>query len=230
MGDIFLLSLVSAANATLLAAVTVMLFLPSPKRLLLGYFAGALLISLTIGFVIVFVVHDASATTTTQHSVSPSIDIALGAISLLVAYVLGSGQDQKLQERRKKGKVASEDDSEKSPSKVEQLLGRGSARITFAVGVVLTLPSVSYLVALHDLQKLGYGAFGEILVIIGFNAMLLILLEVPLVGYFVAPERTVVEVQRFRAWLSRNGRRMAIVGAGAIGVFLIARGVIGYLS
>jgi len=54
MGDIFLLSLVSAANATLLAAVTVMLFLPSPKRLLLGYLAGALLISLTIGFVIVY--------------------------------------------------------------------------------------------------------------------------------------------------------------------------------
>lgn len=50
MGDIFLLSLVSAANATLLAAVTVMLFLPSPKRLLLGYLAGALLMSLTVAF------------------------------------------------------------------------------------------------------------------------------------------------------------------------------------
>jgi hypothetical protein len=56
MGDIFLLSLVAAANATLLAAVTVMLFLENPKRLLLGYLAGALLVSLTIGFVIVFVV------------------------------------------------------------------------------------------------------------------------------------------------------------------------------
>ena len=43
--------------------------------------------------------------------------------------------------------------------------------------------------------------------ILGFNVMLLILLEVPLAGYFVAPERTVVEVQRFRAWLTRRGRR-----------------------
>jgi hypothetical protein len=95
---------------------------------------------------------------------------------------------------------------------------------------VLTLPGVSYLAALHDLQKLGYGTVGEILVIIGFNVMLLILLEIPLVGYLLAPERTVVEVQRFRAWLSRSGRRMATVGAGVIGVFLIARGVIGYLT
>ena len=41
MFDIFLFSLVAAANANLLAAVTVMLFLPEPKRLLLGYLAGA---------------------------------------------------------------------------------------------------------------------------------------------------------------------------------------------
>jgi hypothetical protein len=230
MGDIFFLSLVAAANATLLAAVTVMLFLPSPKRLLLGYLAGALLISLTVGFVIVFVVHDSSATSTSRSTVSPSIDIALGAIALLVAYVLAGDYDQRLKERRKERRGENEAEAEKSPSKVEQLLGRGSARVTFAVGVVLTLPGVSYLAALHDLQKLGYGTVGEILVILGFNVMLLIFLEVPLVGYFVAPERTVVKVQRFRAWLSRSGRRMAIVGAGLIGVFLLARGVIGYLT
>jgi len=102
--------------------------------------------------------------------------------------------------------------------------------VTFALGVVLTLPGVSYLAALHDLQELGYGTVGEILVIIGFNAMLLILLEVPLVGYFLAPERTVVEVQRFRAWLTRSGRGMAIVGAAALGALLIARGLIGYFT
>jgi hypothetical protein len=226
MGDIFLLSLVAAANATLLAAVTVMLFLPSPKRLLLGYLAGALLVSLTIGFLIVFVVHDSSATSTARNTVSPSIDIALGLISLLVAYVLRGNHDQRLRERRKK----KNDEEAKKPSKVEQLLGRGSARVTFAVGVVLTLPGISYLAALHDLQQLGYGTAGKILVILGFNLMLLILLEIPLVGYFLAPERTVVEVQRFRAWLSRSGRRMAIVGAAAIGALLIARGLIGYLT
>jgi hypothetical protein len=102
--------------------------------------------------------------------------------------------------------------------------------VTFALGVVLTLPGVSYLAALRDLQELGYGAAGEIVVIIGFNLMLLILLEVPLVGYFVAPERTVVEVQRFRAWLTRSGRRMAIVAAGVLGLLLIARGLIGYFT
>jgi Sap, sulfolipid-1-addressing protein len=233
VGDIFLLALVSAANPTLLAAVTLMLFLPSPKRLLLGYLAGALLVSLSIGFVIVFVVHDSSATNTARGTVSPSIDIAFGLILLLVAYVLHAGHDQRLKERRRQGKAAKDgggEPVEKGPSKVEQLLGRGSARITFALGVVLTLPGISYLAALHDLQQLGYGTVGEILVIIGFNIMLLILLIVPLVGFLVAPERTVVEVQRFRAWLTRSGRKMAIDGAAVLGALLLIRGLIGYLT
>ena len=66
--------------------------------------------------------------------------------------------------------------------------------------------------------------------IVGFNVLLLIFLIVPLVGYLVAPERTVVEVQRFRAWLTRSGRRMAVYGAGLLGVLLVVRGLIGYLT
>src|ERR1700742_2968944 len=98
MGEIFLLSLVAAANASLLAAVTVMLFLPSPKRLLLGYLPGGMLVSLAIGFV--FVVHDGSATSTARNAVSPSIDIVVGLVFGLVAYVLEAGHDQRLKDRR----------------------------------------------------------------------------------------------------------------------------------
>jgi hypothetical protein len=231
MGQIFLLSLVAAANATLLAAVTVMLFLPSPSRLLLGFLIGAFLISLTTGFVIVFAVHDSDPTSTAQNTLSPAMDIALGLIALLVAYVLGSGHDERLKKRRRSRRAEKgKEEAEKGPSKVEQLLGRGSARITFALGVVLTLPGVAYLVALHDLDQLNYGTVPTILVILGFNVMLMLLLEIPLLGYAFAPERTVVEVERFRTWLSENGRRMGIIVTAAIGAFLVVRGVIELLT
>jgi hypothetical protein len=45
--DIFLLSLLAMANPSLLAAVTVMLLLPNPKRLMAGYLLGAYMTSLT---------------------------------------------------------------------------------------------------------------------------------------------------------------------------------------
>ena len=47
--DIFLLALVSMFNPSLLAAVTVMLLLPNPKRLMVGYLLGAYTTSITLG-------------------------------------------------------------------------------------------------------------------------------------------------------------------------------------
>ena len=49
---------------------------------------------------------------------------------------------------------------------------------------------------------------------------MLILLEVPLIGYLVAPETTAERVKRFSAWLSRDGAKIALglavlVGLGA---------------
>jgi hypothetical protein len=44
---IFLLSLSAMLNPSLLAALTVMLLLPNPKRLMVGYLLGAYLTSIT---------------------------------------------------------------------------------------------------------------------------------------------------------------------------------------
>jgi hypothetical protein len=226
MGNILLYSLVAAANASLLAAVTVMLFLQNPKRLLLGYLLGGLLVSLTIGFVLVFAVHQSGAASTTQNSISPAMDIALGLILLVAAYVLRSER----MERRRERKEREKEGVEKGPSKVERVLGRGSARITFLVGMVLTLPGVAYLAALHELDNLNYSTALTILVILGFNVMLLILLEIPLIGYVFAPERTVVAVQNFRGWLSKNGLKAGIYVSAGMGALLVVRGVIELLT
>lgn len=53
MSRVFLFSLTSAFNPTLMAATTLMLLLPHPKRLMLGYLLGALTISITLGVIIV---------------------------------------------------------------------------------------------------------------------------------------------------------------------------------
>jgi hypothetical protein len=54
MGQVILLSLTASLNPTLVAATTVMLLLPSPSRLMLGYLLGAHVTSITLGLVIVF--------------------------------------------------------------------------------------------------------------------------------------------------------------------------------
>jgi Sap, sulfolipid-1-addressing protein len=62
--------------------------------------------------------------------------------------------------------------------------------------------------------------------VVGFSVMQQILLELPLLGYVFAPESTAEWVARFRAWMNRRGRTAAVIGACAIGLILVARGVI----
>jgi hypothetical protein len=227
MGKVLFFSFTAALNPTLLAATTVMLLLPHPKRLLLGYVLGAAMTSITLGLVIVFSLQDSGAVTTAQNTVNPAADLTLGGIALAIAFVLGSGRDERLRERRRARKGPKED---KGASRWQRALGKGSARITFAVGAVLTLPGASYLAGLHRIAEEGYATAGTVAIVVLFNLIMLALIELPLLGYALAPDWTPSAVERFKAWLARHGRRFGTWAAAVVGVLLIVRALIVLLS
>jgi len=229
---IFGLALVAMANPTLLAAVTVMLLLPNPKRLMLGYLLGAYTTSISTGLAIVFVLHDSGAVDTGKSTIGPGEDIVVGLLLLLVAFVLGSDRDQRLRERkaRRKHEKQAENGGEEKESLPIRLLGRGSPRVAFVVGLLLSFPGVSYLVALGRIDGLDAGVAPTALLVVAFCLIQQMLLEVPLIGYALAPERTQGAVDGFRDWLARNGRRAGIMVAAVLGALLIIRGLAGLVS
>ncbi len=228
MDQILLLSLTAALNPTLLAATTVMLMLPSPKRLLLGYLVGALMTSITLGLVIVFALSGASDTTSTaKHTLNPAFDLAVGALILIVVFVIGTGRDTRRRARRERKRAATID---KAPPRWKQALSGGSARTTFVVGALLTLPGASYLAALSLVAKQDLSTAGTVLTVIGVNVVMLMLLEIPLAGYAISPDTTADRVKRFSAWLGREGGRIALIGATLIGVALLVRGTVELMS
>jgi len=230
LGSIFLLALFAMFTPALLAAVTVMMLLPNPKKLMLGYLLGAYITSITLGLLIVFSLHDSAGVSTAKQTLSPLEDIVVGLLALLVAFVLGTGRDARLQRRRQRRKEAKQAKGGVRESWPEKMLGRGSARVTFAVGMVLSFPGVSYLTALDRMAKLDAGVAPTVLLVLGFCLIQQLLLEVPLLGYVFAPDETRDRVERFRAWLGRNGRRAGIYLAAVIGTLLVLRGVITLLA
>ncbi len=228
--SIILLSLLAMFNPTLLAAVTVMMLMPNTKRLMFGYLLGAYVTSISLGLLIVFSLNDSSSTSTAKSTLSPSEDIVVGLLLLLVAFVLGTGRDAPIQNRRQRRKAAKEANGEAKVPLPQRMLGRGSARATFAVGVVLTFPGVSYLTALNHMAKLDAGTVPTVFLVVGFCLAQMMLLELPLLGYAFAPEWTEDAVHRFRAWLGRSGRKAGIIGAGVLGVLLVIRGLVTLLT
>jgi hypothetical protein len=213
-------------NPTLVAATTVMLLLDKPARLMAGYLAGALLTSITLGLVIVFSFSSSSATSTTKNTISPGVDIALGALFLFLAYIVHSGRVDRARDRRRERKEAKPD---KGPPRWQRELSKGSPRVTFIVGALLTLPGASYLAGLHQIHKLHYSTAVTVLVVIGFNLVMLWLLEVPLACFLIAPDWTPSAIDRAKAWVSRHAHTFAVRGLGAIGVLLVIKGVVGLI-
>ncbi len=227
MGQVILLSLTASLNPTLVAATTVMLLLPSPSKLMLGYLLGAYMTSVTLGLVIVFSLSNSNATNTTQNTISPTVDIALGAIALAVSFVLYTGRHERLKERRRARKAAKPD---KGPPRWQRELSKGSARTTFLVGALLTLPGASYLAGLHQIHKLKYSATLTVLIVVSFNFVMLWLLEVPLASFLIAPDWTPRAIDRAKAWVSRHAYEFAVRGFAAVGALLILKGLIGLVG
>ncbi|HVV89065.1 MAG TPA: GAP family protein [Solirubrobacterales bacterium] len=229
MGDvfsIFLLALLAMFNPTLLAAVTIMMLLPDPKRLITGYLLGAYLASIGLGMAIVFSLHGSSGVESSKKTLSPLEDLVFGAILAIVGWAFLSGRVRRIKESRKRHHEEKHGPKEEKESLPERLLGRGSTRITFAVGALLSLPGASYLVALDKLAKLGWPTASTALAVVVFCLIQQLLLELPLVGFYLAPTWTANAVVGFRGWISRNAARAAGYVALTLGCLLLIRGIV----
>jgi Sap-like sulfolipid-1-addressing protein len=211
------LSLTAMVNPTLLAATTVMMLLPETKRLMLGYLLGSYLTSIASGLLIAFTFHDSSGVETAQTTLTPAEDLVFGAIALTVGLVLRSDFGEERRQRKR--------ESAREPW-AQRMLGRGSPRVAFAIGALLSFPGASYLVALNRLVHLDPGVGATVFLVVLFCVIQALLLEVPLIGYAISPERTQRAVDNFRRWLSERGR---IAGAGVaivVGILLLVRGTL----
>jgi hypothetical protein len=73
---------------------------------------------------------------------------------------------------------------------------------------VINLPGPFYLLALGKIAQGSYSVLQQGALILLFNAIMFLLLEVPLVGYLVRPETTAMRVRAMSRWLNANGLRI----------------------
>jgi hypothetical protein len=228
--QLLVLALDAALYPTLLAAVVILLAQEKPRRLLGAYLAGGLLISITIGLVIVLALEGSNAVTSDQSGLSGGVDLGVGGLALLAAVAIATRADQRMRERRKRRKAAKQHGAavpkEEHEPWSQRLLARGSVPLVFAAALAINLPGAAYLVALKDIAAGHHSTGGEIVLIVGFNLIMFLLAEIPLLGLLLAPERTEALVKRANDWMSRHGREIAIVLCVVLGVFLIVRGII----
>jgi len=226
MPHIFVLALAAAFYPALLAGVVMILMRPRPAKLLLAFYIGGMLVSVSFGVAIVRWLHDSGIVQPSNHVTRPIVDIVAGVLSLGVAAAVWRGRMDWISERRARRREARPE----RPSWTARALGRESMLIAFAVGVVLNLPGVWYLAALADIAEAKLSVADELALILGFNLVMFLLVEVPLLMYLFDPLGTQRRVEAFSAWIQGHVRQIAVTIATGVGVWLITKGIVGALG
>jgi len=212
LAEIFLLALASMVWPTLIAVVVVALASPRPVALLSFFLAGSLLTTVGVGLVVVFVLRGSSLFSGSRPTFGPIVDLVVGVVALVVAYLFRHGQ--------------SSDATSDRPGWAERTLSRG-APIAFVVGIVLNvIPGVLPLVALKDIAQLDYSVAASVALVVGFYLIMFLPAEVPLGAFLFAPAPTSSAVERFHTWLRRNARRIGVFVLALAGIYLLVRGIV----
>ena len=229
MGEIILLALGSAVFPMLLAGVAVLLSREKPARLLVAFWLGGFTVSVTCGIVIVKSFGEKAASLGSEgHNLAPQYSIAIGMGAIAVALLIGTKRGMGLIDGWRKRRAEHKPHKNK-PSRVkpweDKMLGSGSVGLAVVAGGVLNLPGPFYLLALGNIAVGHYGTVEEIALIILFNLVMLLLVELPMIGFIFDPERTDAWVSEFSKWLNRNGIRIIALLAVLWGVTLMGKGI-----
>jgi hypothetical protein len=221
--ELLVLAIASMFWPTLILIVVVALRLPHPVKILFGFLAGGLLTTVAVGIAVVFALQGSSLVSGSAPSIDPALNITMGLLSLLAAYFLNR---RRVQPPAQKPAETAATPQPKKPSVAERAVD-GGVGVAFAAGVVLNIvPGTFPIVALKDIAELDTGNAAKIAAIVVFYVIMFAFVEVPLVAYHFAPERTTTAVNGLNAWLGRNGLRLGIFILAGVGLYLIARGVL----
>lgn len=198
----------------------VMINRPQPRRQLLAFLAGGFAMGTVVGVLVLFVLRPALGS---AQFTLPMVQIMVGVVVLVNAALVITG----VWARGRKAASLAETRVGPLAAGARRVLNGQSLWTAGVAGLGIALPSVDYLAALALIVASGSAAavqFGALLV---FNVVAFALVEIPLLCYLVAPDRTRATLSALYDWLRSQGRRGVGALLAVIGCVLLGAGLAG---
>jgi Sap, sulfolipid-1-addressing protein len=190
-----------------------MLNRPTPVLQLLAFLSGGFAMGTTVGLVVLLMVRPQLLGS--AHFTLPKVQIVIGVLVLLVAALLST----KVLSGRFERQLAA--------TRAHRLLNGRSLWFAGAAGLGIALPSIDFLAVLAVILASGAALTTQVAALLVFNVVAFALVELPLVSYLVAPERTRVLMAALHGWLRSQGRLGVSALLAAVGCVLLGVGFAG---
>ncbi|MGZ5365334.1 MAG: GAP family protein [Mycobacterium sp.] len=194
---------------------------PRPLRQLLIFLTGGFAMGISVGVIVLFVLRPALGS---AHFTLPRVQIVVGAVLLVNAAVVATGLVS-----RRSGRSDGRADREPGPlaTRIRKLLTGRSLWTAGVAGLGIALPSVDYLAALALIVASGSAATVQFGALLLFNVVAFAFVEIPLICYLLAPDRTRATVAALHNWLRSRGHRGVSALLAAVGCVLLGAGLAG---
>jgi hypothetical protein len=220
-----------------LGLAVLMLNRPRPMLQLFAFLCGGFTMGLGVGLVILFILR---TTPLAGHFTVAQAQIVAGLLALLVAAALATNVLVRRQIRRVPASAAvgggagvGVDLLEPAPpgslkklsARARKFLQGDSLRVAWVSGLAVALPSANYLGAMAAILASGAGPAAQAHALLLFNVVAFTLVEIPLVSYLAAPQKTRVFMAALQEWLRTRSHWEFALLLAAGGCFLVVLGV-----
>ena len=186
----------------------VMLNRPRPHLQLAAFLCGGFLMGLSVGAAVLAAAE--SRLPESAHFTLPKVQIAIGAVALLASAIVAVTRGR----------------ARTAPAWLTRLLRGQSLWVAGIAGLGIALPSVDYLAALAVIAAAGAAPATQFSALLMFNVVAFALVEIPLLAYLVAPERTHAAMTALHHWIRARRRRGVAALLAVVGIVLIAVGLL----
>jgi Sap, sulfolipid-1-addressing protein len=208
-------AVLAAISPTALVMAAVFLGGSSPRRSLLYYLIGAFLVSAIMGVVVLLILRAGGFEQPRHHDSRYELRAGLGVLALAAAVFIVHRR-----RRRPPGPV-------RKTGLLWRMATRPSPLTALAVGVILFMPSVTYVAAVQVIATSQAGASSQALAFVLVVVISVSFVWLPLLLYLVSPDATVRRIARCNEWLRIHGHLLVVAVLVIVGVALVVDGAIG---
>ena len=207
------LAFLASLSPTALLVTAVYLGSDRPTLIATFYLAGAITMSVVTAIAIILVLRNIGLHRPEHRTARYVLRLAVGVALLIVALVVARRRPP-VDPHNKSGPIA-------------RLVDKPAPISAFAVGMLLFAPGATFFAAVHVIATAS-AAFDltafTLIVVVMLNVMLVWL---PIVLSFAAPQMTTRYLGEFNEWLHRHGSRLAVAALCVAGTFLLFDGLRG---
>lgn len=215
------LALLAAIAPTALLVVAVFLGAANPRRTVLLFLAGAIVMTAVIAIVIFVVLRTGHLYKPHQRNARYGLRLGLGLLLLLAgAFVLR-------RDRKPKDPAKAARKKQKGPGLISRMIATPGPKEAFIVGILVYSPSLTFVAAVQTVATSKDSVGAAVLALFLVIAITLLFIWVPFLLYLLMPDRTGRLLGSFNAWLRSHGQQILVAALLAAGVVVTIDGILG---